>query len=163
AWYSAARSGITLTAALELGPDSAPTALQFDVTGPDARRVFAVFGPRRITVRSVRPRGEAAREYPPAPRILVLDDSVFALQALPSRAGGEVAFLEPRQDRRGTGTAIWTGPDRTLIGGVAHTLDRLALSRASGIRHLWFDAAGRLMKVEDLATGLVAERQQGPR
>lgn len=161
--YPAARPVITLTVALELGPDSLPAALQLDLAGPDARRVYAVIGPRRVTVRNVRPRGEAAREYPGATRSLVVDDSVFALQALLPRAGGGgFTILAPRHDRRETGEATWSGTDRTLVGGVVHTLERVTLPFGNGMRHLWYDGTGRLMKVEDLGTGLTAERQEGP-
>ena len=163
AWYPAARPAVTLTIALELGADSLPTAMQLDVTGPDERRVYVVFGPRRVTVRSVRPNREAAREYPGGGRYLVADDSAFALHALVPRGGGEFAAMAPRADRREPATAIWAGTERTLVGGVAHTLERVTLRQGSRVRHLWYDGAGRLMKAEDTGAGLVAERQEGPR
>lgn len=162
--YPAARPAVTLTVALELGADSLPTAMQLDVAGPDERRVYVVFGSRRVTVRSVRPNREAAREYPGGGRYLVVDDSAFALHALvPRGGGGEFAAMAPRTDRREPATAIWAGTERTLVGGVVHTLERVTLRQGSRVRHLWYDGAGRLMKAEDTGSGLVAERQEGPR
>jgi hypothetical protein len=164
AFYPAARPVVTISAALELGPDSLPAAAQFDVTGPDQRRVYVVLGSRRVTVRTVRPRAEAAREYPSATPYLLLDDSVFAFHALlPRTAAGAAAVLAPRHERRDTGSVTWEGSDRTQLGGVVHTLTRVTIRMGARTRTVWYDGAGRLMKVEDQYTGLVAERQEGPR
>jgi hypothetical protein len=162
--YPATRPTKTLSFDVELGPDTLPTGVQIEVTGPDPHRVYAVFGVRRVTIRTVRPGREAARELPGAPRHLLLDDSAFALQAMVPRAGtGGFTALAPRHDRRAAARLTGQGEARTVINGVAQTLEQLTFETDNRSRHLWYDQHGRLMKVEDLRLGLVAERREGPR
>jgi hypothetical protein len=162
--YPATRPTKVLSFDVELGPDTLPTAVQIEVTGPDPHRVYAAFGVRRVTIRTVRPGREAARELPGAPRHLLLDDSAFALQAMLPRAGnGGFTALAPRQDRRATARLSRAGEARTVINDVAHTLERVTFETDGRLRRLWYDEHGRLMKAEDLQLGLVAERREGPR
>lgn len=164
AWYPATHATITLSFELELGADSVPTAVQLEVTGPDPYRLYAAMGTRRVTIRTVRPGREAARELPGAERHVVLDDSVFALQALLPRDGTPgFAGVVPRRDQRARAQVTWVGEARTEIGGVVHALQQVTLRLNGRIRHLWYDQGGRLMKAEDAGTGLVAERREGPR
>lgn len=153
---------VALAPVVELGPDSLPALVQFDVLGEGQRRVYARFGSRRLTIRIVRPDGEAAREYPASPRSWVADDSVFALYAIPpGRTPGEIDLVHPRTERRSTARLSDRGTERVLMGGVAHTLHHLVLETSEGPRHLWYDSSGRLMKVELPALNLEAERVEG--
>ncbi|GBD31193.1 hypothetical protein HRbin33_00141 [bacterium HR33] len=162
--YPPRGGGIALSPVVELGPDSLPVLVQFDVFGDGQRRIYARFGQRRLTLRIVRPGGEAAREYPSSGRNWVADDSVFGLYALPpKRAPGPVQLFNPRTERRVAGRLTDRGTGRVLVGGVAHTLQHLVLETENGLRHLWFDSSGRLMKVEIPAAGLTAERVEGVR
>ncbi len=164
ATYPPRGGGVAFSPVVELGPDSLPVLVQFDVFGDGQRRIYARFGPRRLTLRIVRPKGEAAREYPSSGRNWVADDSVFALYAVPpGRAPGPVHLVNPRAERRVAGRLADRGTDRVLVGGVAHTLEHLVLETETGPRHLWFDGSGRLMKVEIPGAGLTAERAEGAR
>lgn len=156
--YPPRRSLVTLAAVTEVGPDSLPTAVQFDVLGEGPRRVYARFGARRVTVRSVRPGGESAREFPAAGRQLVVDDSVFGLYAiLPGRGAGPLDLIAPRQERRREARLSDLGTGRTVVSGVARMLRHFVLEAEGETRHLWFDD-GRLMKVDLPAVGLTAQR-----
>lgn len=158
ATYPPRPSRVTLAAVTEVGADSLPTAVQFDVLGDGQRRVYARFGARRVTVRSVRPGGESAREFPAAGRQLVVDDSVFGLYAiLPGRGPGPLDLIAPRQERRREARLSDLGTDRTVVSGVARMLRHFVLEAEGETRHLWFDE-GRLMKVDLPAVGLTAQR-----
>lgn len=160
--YPPRRGQVTLAPVVELGPDSLPAAVQFDVLGSGQRRVLVHFGTRRITIRVVRPNGEAARELPAGDRHLVVDDSVFALYTvLPGRTEGELQLIAPRHERRSRARLIDRGTQRVNVGGVAQSLQHLRLESAEGARDLWFDADGRLVKVAAPSLGLVAERIEG--
>lgn len=163
AWYPPTRPQRTVSVELELAPDTLPAAFQFDVSGADPFRLFGLLGTRRVTIRVVRPGREAARELPGAARHVVTDDSVFALQALLPRTGEpNFAAFNPRQDHRAPARITWGTEERTLLAGVSRTLLRATLQLDGRVRHMWYDPAGRLMKVEDPALGLVAERRDAP-
>ena len=162
ATYPPRRGQVTLAPVVELGPDSLPAAVQFDVFGDGQRRVYARFGARRVTVRSVRPGGEAAREFPAARRQLVVDDSVFALYAiLPGRGEGPLHLIAPRQERRVEARLTDLGTERTVVSGAARMLRHFGLEAEGETRHLWFDEGGRLMKVTLPGPGLTAQRVEG--
>lgn len=148
---------VTLSQVVEVGPDSLPVQVQFDVFGDGQRRVYVRFGPRRITVRVVRPGGESARELPASGRELVADDSVFALYAL-LPGPGRFQLIWPRSGGRGVAEVADLGTERTPLTGVAHELRHVVLRLGSEERHLWYDRDGKLMKVELPALGLTAER-----
>lgn len=162
--YPPRGGGVAFSPLVELGPDSLPVLVQFDVFGNGQRRIYGRFGPRRLTLRIVRPGGEAAREYRSSGRNWVVDDSVFALYALPpGRTPGPVNLVDPRSERQAAGRLADLGTDHVLVGSVPHTLQHLVLETEAGPRHLWFDGSGRLMKVEIPATGITAERVEGVR
>jgi hypothetical protein len=153
---------VTLSPVVELGPDSLPVQMQFDVFGDGKRRVYLQISPRRVTLRIVHPGGESARELPaPGPAVLV-DDSVFALYALLPRGIGALRALAARTGDGSAAQIINRGEGRTTLQGVAHTLQHVVLSVGGQSRDLWYDAQGRLMRVDLPATGLVAERVPGP-
>jgi hypothetical protein len=158
--YSVPRA-ITLSPVVELGADSLPVQVQFDVFGDGQARVYVRFAPRRITVRQVRPSGESAREFPATGRTLVADDSVFALYAV-RPAAGPLQVLTPRNGQRAPAELVSLGREQTTVQGVSHQLDHWVL-RGADERHLWYDDAGRLVRVEIPALSLSAERQSPPR
>lgn len=151
----------TLAPVVELGPDSLPVQVQFDVSGETQARAYARFGQRRITVRVVRPGGESAQELPASGRTLVADDSVFALYAI-RPAPGPLQVLTPRNGQRASAELALLGTERTTLQGVGRELEHWVL-RGADERHLWYDEAGRLMRVEAPSLSLSAERESAPR
>lgn len=158
--YSVLRS-IALSPVVELGPDTLPVQVQFDVFGDGQARVYVRFAPRRITVRVVRPSGESAWELPATGRTLVADDSVFGLYAI-RPAPGPLQILTPRNGQRTPAELVRLGTERTTLQGVSHQLEHWVL-RGKDVRHLWYDQAGRLMRVELPGLSLTAEREPAPR
>ncbi len=144
---------------VELGADSLPRVVQFEASNGDDRRVLAQFGARRLTIRTISAEGESAREYPAAGRNLVVDDSVFSLYAVPpGTASGPVRLVSPRNDTRTDYQLTDRGTESTLVAGERLSLRHLVFTAGTDVRHVWYDAAGRLMKVEIPSRRLVAER-----
>lgn len=142
---------VILLATTELGPDSQPVSAQ--LADPKAeRRVYIQVSPRRVTVRAVTPAGESVREYRGGTPVWLADNESLAWFALMPRLGsGPLTTVWPREDRRET----WEIGDRGLE---SQSLRHIVLGTPRGERHLWYDAAGRLMRVEDPAAGLQAIR-----
>ncbi len=147
---------------IEFGPDSLPTAARLDVDTGDRPSLLVLFEPRRITVRRVTPGAESAQQYPAAARALLSDEMLVCLYTiLPSSENGTVNLIDPRTGDKETLQLTDMGRVRTLVAGTEMTLRHLTLGSNERARHLWYDAEGRLTKVEIIATGVVAVRTQG--
>lgn len=166
--YDRVRPVIGFAPLLEIGRDTLPVALQYDVQDPrEPVRILGQLGGGRFTVRIVSRGSERAREFPANGRTVVLDDSVFALYALAAwRAGPEpvsVTAIVPRGLRRETLTIMDHGSEATILNRDPATLRHVtAAGGANQLVHLWLDAAGRLMKVEIPSRRLTAERAPPP-
>ena len=140
------RAGVTLTAVATYPPAS-------------PIRTFARFGARRLTVRIATAAGEAAREYPGGRQFLVADDSVLTLLTVAALAPpGSVQFFLPRAGRRVAGRLEDRGSDTVALGDRRLTLRHVVLTIENRAHHLWFDDAGRLMRVTVPDRDLEAER-----
>ena len=131
-----------LTAGHQRHP-TAGVAFQLDFKSPQGvRQVYAATVRGRIAVRSVAPGSESAREYPDGPRVVILDDSLFALFLHPARlakpSGEQLTAIYPRSGKRlaftATGDPKSGGTRIVLTGGLSGTID--------------LDNQGRLMRVE---------------
>ena len=90
---------------------------------------------------------------------MIVDDSVFALYAVPpGTASGTVRLVSPRRDVRENYDLTNRGVEETVVAGERMKLLHLVLTRGADVRHLWYDASGRLMKVEIPSRQLYAER-----
>ena len=159
AFYPPRRTRITISPFLTLGPDSLPRTIQFDATNGDDERIVARVARRRITISRISSRGESTREYPGAPRTMMVDDSVFALYAVPpGTAPGAVRLVSPRHDTHEDYQLEDHGFAQTMVDGQSLKLRHLILSAGVLQRHLWYDDLGRLMKVEIPSRNIYAER-----
>ena len=163
--YDRARPVIVLAPLLEVGPDSLPLTLQYDVVDfSGSLRILGEAGRGRFTVRFVARALERAREFPIDDRTVLLDDSVFALYVFAawrgaSAAPGTLTAVLPRALRRETLAVQAQGPGTTTLDGAASTLHLVTIT--GGVNravHVWLDRAGRLMKVEIPSRRLTAER-----
>jgi len=159
AWYPAERPDRSLGAVVELGPDSVPTATRLEAGNGDLKRVLIGLGPRRITVRSATSSGESAREYPVREPLVLVDDSLFAAHALPPVPRNGTARILTLEGIRGPLAEIVDhGTATTLVGGIARQLHHVSIVSSGIDRHLWYDSAGRIVKVEDPGRGLTVIR-----
>ncbi len=152
-----ADGGTVTSAIVELGPDSLPLTVQLDA-GPN-RRILARVGMRRITVRTVTPSGEAAREFASAPRTLIVDDSLLATYAIvPGTDAGPVMLFAPRDGTHRRSQLQDVGADRIMVAGRMEPARHLRLGGPDGGVDLWFGASGRLLKVDLQRLGITAIR-----
>jgi hypothetical protein len=165
--YDRSRPVIVLSPILEVTADTLPATLQYDVADPrQPSRVLGELNRNRFTVRFVARATERAREFPAGQRTAVLDDSVFSLylfagwRASPTPL--DVTAIVPRSLRRDMVEVQDHGLASTSLNRDLATLRHVSVSGgANGIVHLWFDTAGRLMKVEIPSRRLIAERTAG--
>jgi hypothetical protein len=162
--YDRSRPVVVLSPLLEVGADTLPTTLQYDVADPrEPVRILGELGRGRFTVRFLARTAERAREFPADRRAVVLDDSVFALYLFASwraaAAPGTLTAIIPRGLRRETVQIQDQGLESTTLNGRPTALRHVTLTGgANAVVHLWLDAAGRLMKVEIPSRRLTAER-----
>ncbi len=159
-YYPPSRARPTVMSVIELRPDSQPVRARFDM-GPDQPLAFVVIDPRRVTVRTVSPTGESARQYPGSPRTLIRDEQLLTLFSfLPGTTGGSVTLLNPRSGEREVIELRDLGFESTDVDGESQRLRHVTLGSGDSERHLWYDAAGHLIKVAIPSQQLTAVRSQ---
>jgi hypothetical protein len=145
--------------ALRIGTGaSGETAVSFvaSTTAPEPLRIAVTAGQRRITVRVASQDGEAAREYPGGTSALVADERVLSLYALTAGVtpGPVTVYGPPPGGRRDGRLEIGAEP---LPGG-GGSARHLVLRTGEDVVNLWYDPAGRLLRVEIPSRGLAGER-----
>ncbi|HXI63063.1 MAG TPA: hypothetical protein VNH14_00995 [Gemmatimonadales bacterium] len=162
--YNRSRPVIVLDPIVELGVDSNPTSLEYNVADPrDPLRILGQLGRGRFAVRILGRRTERARELPAPTPAAVLDDSVFALY-LPAawQARSQpvtVTGLFPRAGRRDVLTVQDLGTQATTLNRDPASLRHITVSGGENrLVHVWLGADGRLAKVEIPSRRLVVER-----
>jgi hypothetical protein len=148
ALYPADRPDRSLVSVVELGADSFPNAVRFEVGNGDILRVAVGVGPRRITVRRGTATSESAREYPARERPIVLDDSVFAPLAVRPPAGRTGRRLSLHGALGDPLEIVDRGIESTLVDAASVSLQRLSLRFAGESVEAWYDDSGKLMKVD---------------
>jgi hypothetical protein len=160
-YYPADRARPVLVSVVEYGADSLPNVARIDGDTGDRPSVLVLFEPRRITVRQVTPGAESARQYPATARALLSDELLVCLHTLlPSNTDGTVSLIDPRTGNQEALELTDMGRVRTLVNGTEMTLRHRSLGSNERARHLWYDADGRLIKIEIIAAGVVAFRTQ---
>lgn len=164
--YDRTRPVVALSPILEVGPDTLPTTLQYDVADREPVRILGQLGRGRFTVRVLARATERAREFPTNGRTVVLDDSVFSLLLFAawraSRAPAPLTAIYPRGMRREMLVLQDLGIETTTLNRDPATLRHVTLTGgANGVIHVWLSADGRLMKVEIPSRQLAAERAPG--
>ena len=162
--YNRSRPVIVLDPIVELGVDSNPASLEYNVADPrDPLRILGQLGRGRFAVRILGRRTERARELPAPTPAAVLDDSVFALYlAAAWQARSQpvtVTGLFPRAGRRDVLTVQDLGTQATTLNRDPASLRHITVSGGENrLVHVWLGADGRLAKVEIPSRHLVVER-----
>lgn len=169
--YDRTRPVVVLSPILQVGRDTLPETLQYDVNDPrEPTRILGQYGRGRFTVRFLARATERAREFPASGRTAVLDDSVFALYLFaawrappaPGVAPVTLTVIVPRGARRETIELQNHGLEPTLLNRTPATLRRLTLTGgANQVVHVWLSPDDRLMKVEIPSRQLSAMRLPG--
>ena len=156
--YPATRPQVEISVSLERHPSSA-FSFQLEYRSPDdSRQVYAGSARSRVTVRQVAKGIESAREFPGGERMVILEDSVFALYLtaahLATDEGQALTALFPRSGRRVSFTA------RKIDGSVrAGDLKLQQVRLLGGISgDIYLDQSGRLARVDLPSLGIEASR-----
>jgi hypothetical protein len=121
-------------------------------------RVIASFGPRRITVRQATDGTEVAREYPGGERTIVVADRALSLYAVAGGlAAGSVTVNRLASQSRVSGTLEERGRE-PVPGRDGPPARHMALQAGDEQVELWYDDAGRLLRIAIAAKDLIAER-----
>jgi hypothetical protein len=157
-----------LAPALRTDSAGAPLAYQLEVRvgGSVKENLSGQVGRGRFSARLRSPGGESVKEYIVASGALVLDDDVFHqyyFLGLGPR-NGTIPVVIPRRNIQVSMTVSDRGAEALTIGGSPTQARHLVLSDPEGgARHVWVDAAGRVLKVQLDGRGLVATRDELPR
>lgn len=162
--YGVGSRSILLAPVVEIGPDSEPVTLQYEVSRPAGpERILGTAARGRFTLRYLSPDRERTREVSAGPGTLVLDDSALALYLLAAwRARSKpvpVSGLFARAMRKDALTVTDAGLETTMLSRQPTTLHHYTVQGGSAqLVHVWLDPTGRLMKVEIPTRKLVGER-----
>ena len=162
--YDRTRPVVVLDPIVELGPDSNPASLEYNVADPrNPLRILGQLTRGRFAVRVLGRRTERARELPAPTPAAVLDDSVFVLYlpvAWQARAQVvTVTGLFPRAGRRDILTVQDLGTEPTTLNRDPASLRHITVSGGDNrLVHVWLGSDGGLAKVEIPSRHLVVER-----
>ena len=162
--YDRVRPVLSLAPILEVGADSLPLALQYDVADPrEPLRILGQLGRGRLTVRIIARSVERAREFPTTGNTVVLDDSVYAFYVFAAwRAGAAPTAINaifPRALRREALAVADAGLASVTVNHDARTLRHVTVTGGvNGVVHLWLDTAGHLQRIEIPSRHIVVER-----
>jgi hypothetical protein len=158
-YYPADRPAAILASTLEFGLDTTLAAARLDLDSEDRPSTLISFSPRRVTIRTVTPHGESARQFPATDRTLVLDEFLIATFAiLPGKAEGALTLIDARAGQHNIATLDDHGIEMTDVRGIERSLRHLTLSAGGELRHLWYDDQGHLIKFDFPSTVLAAVR-----
>jgi YD repeat-containing protein len=157
-----------LVPALTTDAAGLPLAYTLDVRTGTTRtaRVSAQVTRGRFTLRSQTPSGESARELVlPIGTVLVDEDVFHEYFFIPLASHqGPVSILDPRLGTQSPEQITESGPERVLVGGRLLDAHGLTVTDAHGeTRLVWFDAEGRVLRVEIPDRQVVAVRDDPPR
>lgn len=150
-----------------LRTDTAGSPLDFQLDGREAnelRERITIQAMRdRFTARSQSPRGESAREYFLRPGMAILDDE-FAHEYyfLTLQGRDAVTAVLPRRNELTQLHVVSKGDDAIEIAGTRVMAHHYVVSDSISERHLWTDAAGRVLRVEAPALAYTAVRDALP-
>jgi hypothetical protein len=166
--YDRVRPVITFAPILEIGRDSLPSALQYDISdGREPVRILGTLANGRFTVRFLSRASERAREFLASGPTVVLDDSVFApyVQAAWFARSTPITLtaIVPRSLRRESLIVQDHGPASTTVNREAATLRHVTVSGGpNDVVHLWLNGRGGIMKLEIPKRRFIVERAPGP-
>lgn len=148
------------------GPGLRPSAYQIEVTGPEKQSIRGQAAGNRFRATIVSTAGETMREYIASEGAIVLDDGVahqyFFLGRL-ADDGGRVPVIIPRQSRQVSATVSPGGTETIRVAGTQVTARRVVVEPTGLARRIvWFDDAGRVLRLEIPDDSYVAERSTLP-
>jgi hypothetical protein len=140
------------------------TRYQASLSGAESAEIMAQVTGRRLelTVRS--PAGEQMREARAPAGAVLLEENVahqYWFVAALAREGASIPVIVPR-GAAGTLQVVSLASETVTIGGEPVAATRAGLSANGVERRLWFDAQGRVLRLDIPSLGFVAERLRAP-
>lgn len=147
---------------LEVTPlDDASVNYQLKVSGSESSEMSVRIAGRRYVARIRTEAGEEEREFLARPGTRIVEEGVahhyFFLRGV--REGSTTPVIEPRTRRQVQLAASAAGEEELTVGPAKVRARKVTLSSGDDVRHVWFDAQGRVLRVEIPSLGYVAERQ----
>lgn len=159
AHYPPDRTSPIVISTIEFGADSQPATARIDLDTGERPSIFVAMSARRVTVRTVTPRGESAKQFPAAERTILLDEFMLSpLVMLPGTEEGNIRILAPRTDQMNLARLRDRGTEPVEVRGLERQLRHITLESDTEIRHLWYDDSWQLVKVELPQSGTTAVR-----
>ena len=143
-------------------PGGETEGYELSVSGAEEnfRVTIPSIGADRFNSHYVSSDGQESREYAGGPQTRVIEDRVahhhFALASL--RAGTVVPVIVPGERRSGQIEVISEDEDELVVAGLSLPTRKLALAGYAVGHFVWFDARGRVVRVEIQELGYVAQR-----
>jgi hypothetical protein len=147
---------------LEVTPlDDAAVNYQLKVSGSENTEMSVRVAGRRYVAHIRTDAGEEEREFLARPGTRIVEEGVahqyFFLRGVSE--GSSTPVLEPRTRRTLLMAASAPTEEEIRVGSGRVRARKVTLSSGEDVRHVWFDAQGRVLRVEIPALGYVAERQ----
>lgn len=149
-----------------VGRDMAVYAYQIKVSGGQQEELTVREGDSRYITRVRSERGEREREFRAAPGTLLLDaDVAHQFHFLASRLTEQVVtipVISPREGRQYELRATEVGSESVSIGDATLQARHIQLEGEGGVRNVWIDSEGRVLRVVHEDRGYEAVREQAP-
>jgi hypothetical protein len=147
---------------LEATPlDGASINYQLKVSGTDAEELSVRLAGRRYVSRIQTDAGEEEREFLARPGTHILEEGTAHMYYFlrDAREGATVAIIEPRTRKQMQFTVSGAENEEIRIGSVRIQARKVTYGTAGDTRSVWFDAQGRVLRVEVPNLEYVAVRQ----
>jgi hypothetical protein len=163
------RGGQELSASLEVaGAALRPAAYQVNVQGGESQKIAGRVVGGRFTARIVSPAGEMMREYLASDGAVLIDEGVahhyyFLARRLDNESTMRIAVIVPRLSKQLTAEVTARGSEPIEIAGKSTQARHLVVTiPGSPERHVWTDAAGRVLRLEIPGRNYLAQRTSLP-
>jgi hypothetical protein len=154
-----------LSPALSVDTAGNPMLYRFEARsgGAAEERIQATARGGRLSTLRHTPESEGAKEYLVPGATLLLDDEVFHHHAFVRlQAAGEISVIAPRRNVQWAGTVEKMGAERIIVDHREVEATRYRVALPEGVRDIWFDTRGRLLRVAIPARALTATRESLP-
>jgi len=146
------------------GGDLSVTAYQMKISGAETAEIYVSRAGRRFLAKIISPRGEEVREYRAGPGSIILDRDVahqhhLLVPFLDDPGSVSLTVLSPETGEQVRMTFALVGEEEVRVGTNLIQGRHFRLEGGEASRDLWFDAQGRILKVEIPSRGYTAERE----
>ena len=146
------------------GPDMSVTAYQMKVSGAETSEIYVSRADRRFLAKIISPQGEEVREYRAGPGSIILDRDVahqhhLLVPFLDDPGSVSLTVLSPERGEQLRMTFALVGEEEVRVGTNLIQGRHFRLEGGEASRDVWFDAQGRILRVEIPSLGYTAERE----